>query len=652
MSLLGFVFWVFVSHLYSASQIGVASALIAITTLISNLSLLGLNSSLMRFLPKSKDQSRDINAALLSIVGVTMLAAAVYLFVGGRFGANVSFLSSAWEKIVFIILMTTVTANSLTDAVFIANRRAEYHTRTYATLGTVKLLLPLVLVPLGSLGIFMAYIVAVIASLILSFYYMWRHLDYRMTARPNWNLLRKTRKYTTNNYIGVVLAGLPSQILPITILHRLGSAQAAYFSMAWMMANLLYVIPSATTQSMLAESSFDPSKKLQHIRHTSKILAFVLIPIVILAVVIAPFILKVFGQQYSVGSTECFQILAVATLFIAATSVGNTILNIEQRTHGIVIVQFMVASSTLLLALPLLHLGLKGVAIALLGGNIVGTITQFILLLRNRTTDRFRAATLTNGGRPNSTIVRQFLTARGLEQAQFGKDLGGGDRSATVIVTLGQQKFVLKIYDQRKRSFNDIKEELRFTLFLKKSGISVPRIMPAPNGRAITTIVSEDGATWHGVLMSYEEGSHPQDYPRTLLSNMAQTQAHIHNAGVEYSRLHRKKSGIIRHQFNRTRFLPHVTRGVSHFDYSGDNILVTDNTVSSVLDFEGMRYDTLFVCVYFTLACIYLTDADISKIATYLREYQSVRKLNIIERALIKIALFARYRNVKLLYAA
>ena len=651
MSLLGLLFWVFVSHLYSPSQIGVASALIAITTLISNFSLLGLNSGLIRFLPKSKNQSSDINAALLSIVGVTMLAAAAYLFVGGRFGAHVSFLSSTWEKIVFIILMTTVTANSLTDAVFIANRRAEYHTRTYATLGTVKLLLPLVLVPLGSLGIFMAYIVAMIASLILSFYYMWRHCDYKISTQPNWSLLRKTRKYTTNNYLGVVLGGLPSQILPITILHRLGSAQTAYFSMAWMMANLLYVIPSATTQSMLAESSFDPSKKLQHIKHTSKILVFVLVPIVTVAVVIAPLILKVFGPQYSAGSTFTFQILAVATLFIAVTSVGSTILNIEQRTHGIVIIQFVTAATTLILSVPLLRFGLKGIAVALVSGNVSGMITQFILLFYRRK-PRLHTTALAQGHIPQSSVIRQFLFVRGLGQAHFGKDLGGGDRSATVIVTLASQKFVLKIYDQKKRSYKDIKEELRFMLFLKKYGISVPHIVPASNGNPITTIISDDGITWHGIFMNYEAGVHPKEYTLTLLSSMARTQALIHSAGVEYARLHRKNLNIISRKPRKTSFLPYVTRGISHFDFYGGNILTTNNVVSSVLDFEGMRYDTLLVCVYFTLTCIYRTAADTSKVKFYLRDYQSARKLNFIERAIIKLALFIRYRNFRLLYCA
>jgi len=149
--------------------------------------------------------------------------------------------------------MVTVSFNSLTDAVFIANRRAEFHTATYAVLGVVKLILPLFLIPFGSMGIYMAYILAVVASLLLSLFFMRRSCGYRFKTKPNWKHIKQIRKYASNNYFSVILGGLPSQLLPLVIIHKLGSAQAAYFSMAWMMANLLYVVPTAATQSLLAE---------------------------------------------------------------------------------------------------------------------------------------------------------------------------------------------------------------------------------------------------------------------------------------------------------------------------------------------------------------------------------------------------------------
>src|SRR5690242_5878766 len=75
MSVLGFGFWLFVAHLYTPEEVGAASALIAVATLLGNISLLGLDASLVRFLPTSKSQSRDINSAIIAVGSVALAAA-------------------------------------------------------------------------------------------------------------------------------------------------------------------------------------------------------------------------------------------------------------------------------------------------------------------------------------------------------------------------------------------------------------------------------------------------------------------------------------------------------------------------------------------------------------------------------------------------
>ena len=52
-SLLGISYWVIAARKYSASAVGVASALIATMMLISNLSQLNLTGALLRFIPSA-----------------------------------------------------------------------------------------------------------------------------------------------------------------------------------------------------------------------------------------------------------------------------------------------------------------------------------------------------------------------------------------------------------------------------------------------------------------------------------------------------------------------------------------------------------------------------------------------------------------------
>jgi O-antigen/teichoic acid export membrane protein len=383
MAVLGFLFWVFVAHLYAPAQIGEASALIAVTTLLSTLSLLGLNAGLLRFLPQSRNQSRDINAATIIVAGVTVFASILYVLVGNRFGGNLSLLASSWHKFAFVILMVTVSLNTLTDAVFIANRKAQYHTVCYSGFGVVKLFLPLVLIPFGSLGIFLAYIGAVVVSLAASYYLMWRRCDYHFNARPNWQVIKNTRAYATHNYIGGVLAGLPSQLLPLLIIRRLGAADVAYFSMAWMMANLLYIIPTATTQSLMAEGSFAPDEQAFHMRRTIKMLVKILVPAVIFSILIAPSLLRIFGANYEKNATTIFQLMALSTIFLAVNAIGTTLLNFEKRTAGIISVQTITLIVTFVAALLLMKYGLPGIGMAMLLGNVASNLVHFYLYKRN-----------------------------------------------------------------------------------------------------------------------------------------------------------------------------------------------------------------------------------------------------------------------------
>lgn len=380
MSILGFFFWIFIAHLYSPVQIGVASALIAITTLISNISLLGLNMSMVRFLPSSKAGSRDINAVTIVVASVTLFAAAVYAFIGTHFSGHIGLLASTDSKLAFTVLMVAVSLNSLTDSVFIANRRGEYHTAGYAMLGLTKLILPLVLVSFGAAGIFSAYILAMVASLALSYYLMWRGCGYRFFAPPNWKAISQMRTYAAHNYVGVVLNGLPAQLLPILIIKDIGASSVAFFSMAWTMANLLYVVPAAAMQSLLAEVSNDPDKQAQHIKRMVKVLTMILVPMVVLAIIIAPFMLSLFGPQYKSHATEIFQLFALSTFFVAISSVGNTLLNIAHKTSGVVTTQVINVVVTFGSAFLLVHDGLRGIGISIVLGNLAASVAYAILL--------------------------------------------------------------------------------------------------------------------------------------------------------------------------------------------------------------------------------------------------------------------------------
>ena len=122
---LGFFFWIIVARLYNAEDVGVATTLISIITLLSGFTVLGLNSSLNRYLPKSINKNELINSAFVIVTIVTFLTSAIFL--GGLkiFSPQLLFLQS---NIIYIISFSTFIAfyswNSLIDSIFMAFRSA------------------------------------------------------------------------------------------------------------------------------------------------------------------------------------------------------------------------------------------------------------------------------------------------------------------------------------------------------------------------------------------------------------------------------------------------------------------------------------------------------------------------------------------------
>ena len=643
MSVLGFVFWVFVAHLYGPTDIGLASALIGVATLISNFSLLGLTSGLVRFLAGSENPSKDINAAAITVAAITIIASAAYAFIGTRIVGHSNLLESNWHKLAFIILMSAVSLNSLTDAVFIANRRGEYHTIGYATFGVFKLVLPLLLAAFGATGIFGAYILAMLASLVVSYYLMRRGCNYHLLTKPDWSLLKSMRQYTTHNYIGVVLATIPPQLMPQLIIKDLGPAAVAFFSMAWTMVNLLYIIPSAVTQSMLAESSFDVHKKAEHLRRTVRLLVILLIPAVITAIVISPYLLSIFGAQYRQNGMLLFQILSLATFFVAVIAVGNTTLNIERRTWGVVLVQLVITCSTGAAALLLIRFGLVGVGLAFLIGDIAGTIALALLWFLSRRGSR-------SDRQPSEAAISHMLQAYGIE-GFTALPMKNGSRNRTLLIETKPSKYILRIYRPGTYQDSEIVQEVSFMNYLTGRHIPTPRVIGTTDGHELGTLQSE-GIRWQFLLMQFIEGGHPDRYTGTLLKNMASQQARLHLEGIRYAeasqafRRHERLPLRIR-QGILGRFTP---SGFSHFDYDATNLLVNKERILCVLDFEGMRFGPLVTCIYFTLVQIYRQRADPSLLRGYLDTYEQVRTLTYWEKIVLRVSLAYTCRNIALLH--
>ena len=148
MALLGFFFWMVVARFYTESEVGYSSAIISVVNLLAILSLVGSDSSLVRFLPQAEKPQELINS-LFTLTGL------ISLVIAGIFVAGVDFWSPALAfikgtaifAVAFIVFTPLYALLQLANASFVASRRAGFMASTNIIFSTLKIPFPILFVP-------------------------------------------------------------------------------------------------------------------------------------------------------------------------------------------------------------------------------------------------------------------------------------------------------------------------------------------------------------------------------------------------------------------------------------------------------------------------------------------------------------------------
>ncbi len=377
----GFGFWLLSAHLYSAGQIGIASALISASTFIAYFSLLGFNSTFIRFLPTSKRRNDEINTGLLLVLAMSLILASAYIFALPRFAPQLMMLiGHNWHIIGFVLLSAAAAANLLTDSVFIAYRASGYNLLIYSIQSATKLALPVALIALGAFGVFAASGLAAAIALGLSLYFMARSFKYRPSLHISRQVIKQVRYYSSGNYLASLFNITPTLILPIVIVDRIGAAAAGYYYLAFMLANLIYTVAYSVAQALFAEVSHEENRFEQLLPKGAAILAAIMIPVALLLALAGPTALDVFGRTYNTQAHKVIVILALAAPVVAANVLGGVSLRISRHIPALVVSNLVYALTTCGLAFVWSTRGLTWVAGAWLVGNLVAAIISFSAL--------------------------------------------------------------------------------------------------------------------------------------------------------------------------------------------------------------------------------------------------------------------------------
>ncbi|MFC2067683.1 lipopolysaccharide biosynthesis protein [Chloroflexota bacterium] len=341
-SLIGFFFWMIVARFYNQVEVGFSSAIISVLNLLANLSLIGLNISIIRFLPHSEKPQDFINTCFTFGGFFSLIVTVIFLSGLNLWSPTLSFIThNAIFTSVFLALALVSTLSLLVDSVFLAKRRAEFAFFKNIIVSLLKLPLPIIfLIYFKTFGIISSWGIPLGIALAISLFFFLPKIQkhYKPVLVLDFTLLRNMWRYSSNNYMATLLHIAPTLLLPVIVINLLGPEQNAFFYIAWMIASLLFSIPAAASRSLFIESSHFENKIRINMVKSLKFTFLILIPMVALILFMGQWLLNFFGDSYPTNALLLLQILAVSSLPIGINNIYTSILRVTNRIKELLII--------------------------------------------------------------------------------------------------------------------------------------------------------------------------------------------------------------------------------------------------------------------------------------------------------------------------
>ena len=343
-AVLGLAFWMIATRLYSVSAIGRGSSLIAAVGVIGYAALLGLNTAFVRYLPTAVKRDELLTSGLLIVAGAGATMATVYVVVIPFAAPRLAFIERPVLAVSFVLIAAASAVNLLTDAVFIAARRAGWNALIDGGIGGFSRVAGiLALASAGGYGVFCAsgggFAMAALASMIL----MIGQLRWRPTLRQFSESLRPLVRFSGASYAGNLAGALPGLVVPVIVLDRLGTASAAYYFVSFQLASILFAAITAVEQTFLAEGAYAGGSVMARddrralLRRSRRLLALLCGPACLTLIAVAHWVLLPFGTQYSQHGTVSLMLLASAAIPIAANYWLWTVLRLAGKLRALVL---------------------------------------------------------------------------------------------------------------------------------------------------------------------------------------------------------------------------------------------------------------------------------------------------------------------------
>jgi O-antigen/teichoic acid export membrane protein len=342
-AVLGFVYWVVAARLFTTNDVGLAAAAISAMTLLAGISLLNMEAVLVRFIPIAGRHTRRLVLGVFAGCSVLAVISSTIFIVGlPVWTPSLDFLVTHFHGLGFIGATLAWCYFILLDGILVGLGRAVWVPVENALFGVAKLAFLLAFVGERPFGIFASWslsaaLVVIPFALLILLRFIPAHMEKPV---PGAELTRETfRSYAAGDYVGSVFDLAAISLLPLIVTHWAGAEENAYFYQSWIIAYTLILVANNTARALTVEAARDATQLHRYgrvvLKHTLQLLA----PIVAGVVILAPWILSVFGTAYAAEGTLTLRILALAALPHAVILLGLVTARLQHQLKTVIAIQ-------------------------------------------------------------------------------------------------------------------------------------------------------------------------------------------------------------------------------------------------------------------------------------------------------------------------
>jgi O-antigen/teichoic acid export membrane protein len=405
-SAFGLLYWMLAARYYPPETIGLNAALVAAVMFLANIAQLNLTNALNRFIPiAGRLAGRFIILAYVICAVAGLLASTIFIIGVNFWSPELAFLKA---NPIFFLWFCAATAGwcllVMQDSALTGLRQSTWvpiENLAFVLL-RIALLISLASV-LTQFAVFASWTIPLLLMIPLTnLLIFWRLIPiHRRTSGDNSIRLVPSQvvRFVSADYCASLVGMATANLWPILILMWAGPLANAYFFLPWTITYALYLVSLNMGMALIAEASNDESKLTEYTLRAFVQTARLLVPIVILTVLGAPYILGLIGSVYAEEGSGLLRLMGLSAIPHMISSLYMSYARVLRQMLKVFLIITALSALSLVLSYILLgQYGLIGIGAAWLISETVVAAGVLLTLARQRRLFSVRGAAPTQSG--------------------------------------------------------------------------------------------------------------------------------------------------------------------------------------------------------------------------------------------------------------